>query len=172
MKVGFDNVYDHVISVDDFVLKWRFNSPAYNELPKLHLDQLKPLDKEGSRFLWDFISETRLHNDMPFKKNFFDVIDYTRIFEGNKIEIKKWLYQREIPFKKDVFLSYQPDIALIVPWKLLIKYFDDFQYADDLTVIDESLNWALLFHHEGMIYFGSNKKFVPADLVPDEDNLF
>ena len=48
---------------------------------------------------------------------------------------------------------------MIVPWKLLIKYFDDFDYADDLTVIDQSLNWAMLFFHEGTIYFGSNEKY-------------
>ncbi len=47
---------------------------------------------------------------------------------------------------------------MIVPWKMLVKYFDDFYYgvSDDLTIIDDYMNWALFFHHEGQIYFGTN----------------
>ena len=71
-----------------------------------------------------------------------------------------------------VYLSYQADTAIIVPWKLLIKYFDAFYYADDLTVIDQSLNWALLFFHEDEIYFGTNKIFLPSELYDDIDFIW
>jgi len=54
----------------------------------------------------------------------------------------------------------------------LIKYFSDFQYGDDLTVIDASLNWALLFYHEGEIYFGSNENFIPGNQFNDIDFLW
>jgi len=172
MGVGFDNIFDHVIPMDEFVLKWRFTVEKYNQLPQLHLDQIKPLDQQAAKFLWDFISTTGLHGDIPFKRNFFRSIDKARIFEGNEREIKKWLYHRGIPFDKMVFLSYQPHTAMIVPWKLLIKYFSDFQYGDDLTVIDASLNWALLFYHEGEIYFGSNENFIPGNQFNDIDFLW
>jgi hypothetical protein len=54
---------------------------------------------------------------------------------------------------------------MIVPWKLLIKYFDSFYYpsSDDLTVIDQSLNWALIFMHYDEVYFGTNKDFVAKE---------
>jgi len=115
MGVGFDNIFDHVIPMDEFVLKWRFTVEKYNQLPQLHLDQIKPLDQQAAKFLWDFISTTGLHGDIPFKRNFFRSIDKARIFEGNEREIKKWLYHRGIPFDKMVFLSYQPHTAMIVP---------------------------------------------------------
>lgn len=53
----------------------------------------------------------------------------------------------------------------------MIKYWDLFYYgsSDDLTIIDDSLNWALLFHHEGVIYFGTNQDFVPDDPFPEID---
>jgi len=172
MGVGFDNIFDHVIPMDEFVLKWRFTDEDYNQLPQLHLDQIKPLDQQAAKFLWDFISTSGLHSDIPFKRNFFRNIDKARIFEGNDREIKKWLYQRGLPFDRMVFLSYQPGTALIVPWKLLIKYFNYFQYGDDLTVIDASLKWALFFHHEGEIYFGSNENFVPDSQFNDIDFLW
>jgi len=163
MEIGFDNILEHVIPMDDFSMKLRFTDENYNQLSQLHLDQLKPLDRQASRFLWDYISATNLHNDIPFKRNFFKSIDQIDIAEGNEKEIKKWLYHRGLPFSNEVYLSWQPDTAMIVPWKLLIKYFDDFDYADDLTVIDQSLNWALLFFHEGTIYLGSNEKYMPEN---------
>lgn len=166
INIGFDDILQHVIPMDDFCLKWRFTEEKYDKLPDQHLEQLKPLDNDAAQFLWDYIVNTGLHNDIPFKKDFFRTIDMARILDGNENEIKKWLYHRGIPFNQSVFLSWQPTVAMIVPWKLLIKYFDSFYYSgsDDLTVIDQSLNWALLFFHEDDIYFGTNDKFKPSEL--------
>jgi hypothetical protein len=129
------------------------------------------LDKEASNFLWNFINDTNLHEQIPFKHNFFRVVDKVDISNGNKSDIKKWLYERGIAFKTSVYVSWQPDVAMIVPWKILIKYYDSFYYesSDDLTVIDNSLNWALLFHDEGMIYFGTNQRFVPGEPLSEMD---
>ena len=173
MKVDFSNIHEHIISMNDFSLKWRFTEEKYAVLPDLHLSQIKPLDKKASKFLWDYISDTNLHNDVPFKKDFFRNIDMIDISDDNKLEIKKWLYQRGLPFKKEVFLSYTSNEALIIPWKVLIKYFDEFHYqgSDDLTVIDQSLEWALLFFHEGEIHWGTNKNFYPSDMQDLIDEL-
>lgn len=160
MEIDFSTLSEHITPMEDFDLHWRFTEDKYNVLPKNHLNQLKPLDKAAAKFLSNYISKTDLHADIPFKRNFFKVIDHMIICEGNESEVKKWLYRRGLPFSKEVYLSWRDDVAMIVPWKLLIKYFDDFQYADDLTVCDESLNWALLFFHAGDIYFGSNEKFI------------
>lgn len=159
--IGFDNIQDNIIELNDFRLKWRFTDAKYNLLPDAHLGELKPLNIEASNFLWNYIMEVDLHKDTPFKKGLFKSSDKIKMFNGNKSEIKKWLYRRGFPFNKEVYLSWQPNEGMIVPWKILIKYFDDFYYAgsDDLTVLDKSLNWALLFYHESEIYFGSNEKY-------------
>lgn len=116
--------------------------------------------------------KTNLHVDIPFKNGFYSSIDKVKIVEGNEQEIKKWLYQRGLPFDRHVFLSYQPNEAIIVPWKLLIKYFDCFYYSDDLTIIDESLTWALLFYHEYEIYFGTNKNYKPNKAISDNNFIW
>lgn len=163
--IGFDNIQDNLIDLNDFRLKWRFTDAKYNLLPNEHLELLKPLNKNASNFLWNYIMTVDLHKETPFKKGLFKSIDKAKISDGNESEIKKWLYQRGFPFEKEVYLSWQPDEGMIIPWKILIKYFDDFYYSgsDDLTVIDKSLNWALLFYHESEIYFGSNEKYNPSD---------
>lgn len=171
MSVNFDNIFQHIIPMDNFGRKWRFTEEIYDILPDQHLDQLKPLDKEASKFLWNLIAETYLHNDIPFKKDFFRTIEHTTILDGNKKEIKQWLYHRQLPLDKPVFLSWDETDAMIVPWKLLIKYFDSFYYggSDDLTIIDQSLNWALLFFHEDQIYFGTNIDFKPNQALGEID---
>jgi hypothetical protein len=174
MKVDFENIDSHTIPMTDFPFKWRFIEEAYDQIPDEHLSQIRPLDKEASKYLWDYISQTGLHKDVPFKKDFFRTIDKGKILDGNEKEIKKWLYQRGLPFDKDVYLSWQPTEAMIVPWKILIKYFDSFYYgsSDDLTVIDQSLTWALLFYHEDEIYFGTNKDFEPSKISSDTDFIW
>lgn len=172
MSIDFDNIYQHVIPMVDFRLKWRFTEEKYDKLPDQDLEQLKPLDNQAAKFLWDYITQTDLHKDTPFKKDYFRTIDKARILYGNEKVIKKWLYQRGLPFDKPVFLSWQPTEAMIVPWKLLIKYFDSFYYAEDLTVIDQSLNWALLFYHEDEVYFGTNKDFKPSETFADIDFIW
>ena len=171
MSIDFDNIFQHIIPMSDFRLNWRFTEEKYDKLPDQHLNQLKPLDSEASQFLWDYIANTNLHSDIPFKKDFFRTIDKAQISDDNEKEIKKWLYQRGFSFDKSVFLSWQPSDAMIVPWKLLIKYFDSFYYScsDDLTVIDQNLNWALLFFHEDEIYFGTNEDFNTNETFIEND---
>ncbi|HEX8546202.1 MAG TPA: hypothetical protein VF691_04525 [Cytophagaceae bacterium] len=174
MTIDFNNLQEHVISMDNFAMKWRFTEDEHEKLPEHHLNQLKPLDEEASNFLWDYIANTNLHRDMPFKKDFFRTIDKAKILDGNEKEIKKWLYHRGLQFEKAVYLSWQPTRSMIVPWKLLIKYFDSFYYgsSDDLTVIDQSLNWAVLFYHEDEIYFGTNKDFKQNEEIAQTDFLW
>ena len=161
MKIDFSNLSEDIIPIDQFRLKNRFIQKELDTLPKQHLDQLKPLGKAGSRFLWDYTIQSELHANAPFKKDFFTIVDKAKIVEGKEKETKKWLYKRGFQFDKLVFLSWQPTEAMIVPWKLLVKYFSHFYYctSGDLTVIDQSLNWALLFYHEDEMYFGTNAKY-------------
>jgi len=171
MSIDFDNIFGHIIAMDNFLLKWRFTDEKFDKLPDQDLDNLQPLDSDASTFLWNYIAKTKLHSDMPFKKDFFRTIVNTRIIEQNKKEIKKWLYQRGIPLDKSVFLSWDTENAMIAPWQLLIKYFDSFYYhsSDDLTVIDQSLDWALLLFHNDEIYFGTNTDYKPSESYIDSD---
>lgn len=172
MNVDFNGIREHIIPLEEFRLKWRFMDEKLEQIPHQHLEQLKPLDVKASNFLWKYISDIKLHQDTPFKNGFFRTIDKAKIAETNNNEIKKWLYHRGLPFDHDVFLSWQPKDAMIVPWKILIKYFDRFYYSDDLTVIDQSLTWALLFYHEDEIYFGTNKDFKASKDFSDMDFIW
>ncbi|KAA5820116.1 hypothetical protein FPF71_17860 [Algibacter amylolyticus] len=147
----------------EFTLKWRFTDEKYDVLPEQHLNELKPLSTIGAEFLADYISDCKVHDQMPFKKGLFRNMDYVNIRDENEKRITKWLYQRAIPFDKQVYLSWDGNNGMITKWKFVVKYWDSLFYggSDDLTVFDQSLEWAALFFHEDQIYFGTNKKFEP-----------
>lgn len=159
--VSLENLNNHVIKINKFQLNWRFTEEEFCVLPEEHLSQLKPLNKKASLFLDNFISDINLHDSIPFTKGFFKTIDKISFEVDEEKDVKKWLYKRGFPFEKEVILSWEKEIAMIAPWKLVIKYFDEFYYpiADDLTIFDKSLNWAILFFHESEIFFGTNEKY-------------
>lgn len=164
MNIDFNSINQHIISLAPFQLLDGF----MDDFLKEHFEQLQPLDNDASKFLWNYLIHNNVHTDVPFKKGLFQTIDKAKVLHDNQKEIKKWLYQRGIPFDKIVYLSWRPTEAMVVPWKILIKYFDTFLfYLSDLTIFDESLNWALLFYHEDEVYFGTNEKFKPSNLFPD-----
>ncbi|SDT45040.1 hypothetical protein SAMN05216490_3527 [Mucilaginibacter mallensis] len=152
MEVDFSNIADHIIPIAGHSLNWRFT-----EIPTEHLNELKPLDNHASKFLSDYIIGTGLHSDIPFKDGFFKRIDSINVQNVKKEEVGKWLFDLDFPINDEIFLSWSPTEAMIVPWKSLIQYFDCFYHlvSDDLTVFDQTLNWSLLFFHEGEIYYGT-----------------
>jgi len=168
MQIDFTNIGTYTITPDRLKAKWRFINDMYGEIPDEHLDRLKSLNEEASRFLWDFLSMTNLHEDIPFKRGFFQIIEKEKILDDNQQEIKKWLFQRGLPFEREVFVSWQSKDAMIVPWKLLLKYFDHFSYAD-FTIFEQSLQWAILFYQEDEIFFGAKKDFKPSNIGNDYD---
>lgn len=147
----------------DFPLKWRFTDPKYSVLPAAHLEQVRPLDTISAKRVSRFVSESGLHDEIPFRASIFQHVESTKIGDshGNEEEddrIRKWLYRCAIPFDRKIFLIWQPEWVVETTWKMLVKYWTDFYYpiSDDLTVCDESLQWALLFFHEHEIFFGNN----------------
>ena len=148
------------IPMEQFALKWRFTDPQYRILPSVHLEQLRPLSPESSRQVWRLTLP--LHEDLPFTANIFRVVDSMLLDDADPTAIRavrKWLFGRGVPFKSPVFVSYNPEWAIATTWKMVVKYWDAFWYpgSDDLTVIDESLTWALLLWHESQAFFGDKR---------------
>ena len=148
------------IPMEQFPLKWRFTDPRYRALPLVHLEQVRPLSSESSRRLWDLTLP--LHKELPFTAGFFRVVESIALDNADRTAIRgvrKWLFSRGVPFKSSVLLSYQPEWAIATTWKMVVKYWNDFWYpgTDDLTIVDESLAWALLLWHDREAFFGDNR---------------
>ncbi len=162
MNLNFTNIDQHTIPMPDFKLNWRFTDKTYDKLPDQDLDELKPLDENGARFIWNYyMTRANLHEGFPFRKGFFSSVDQRALTDDGEKDIRTWLHEKGIAPSHRVFVSWDPYLAMIVPWNLFRKYFDCFYYtgSDDLTVLDQHLNWALLCHHADSFYFGTKEPF-------------
>lgn len=145
--------------MEQFRLRWRLTDPAHRLLPPLHLEQIQPLDRASAERVFEMTKPWLAQ--APFTDEFFADVQGTVIYDpdekGIDRRVRKWLYQRGIPFRQRVLLSWRATEAVVTTWKMFVKYWDDLWYpgADDLAVFDESLSWALFLTHHGDAYFAS-----------------
>ena len=126
-----------------------------NNLPTEHKDQMIFLDKTATEFLYNILKVAKLlaANDDPFSKNNFKTVEhYTKM--DNQSGLKKWLYNRNIPFKKEVFLL--GDDCILTTWKMIVKYSPDLFFGNDVVVFDKTLNWCLFYFHHDHLFFAKD----------------
>ena len=139
-----------IMPFDQFPIHWRFDDDSYNQLNQIHLDQIKPMTPQASNFLWNYSSE--ITKNLMEGKNF----NCFRAINTEDETIKKWLFHTGLAFQKDIYVVWQPDIAVSTNWKIFVKFFDDFYYScDEISIFDNSLNWGLYIHRNKVV-FGSN----------------
>ncbi|MBE7689025.1 DUF2947 family protein [Tenacibaculum finnmarkense genomovar ulcerans] len=167
----FSEINKHIIPMNEFSLKWRFTEEEYDILPETDLNELKPLNKVGAEFINDYLSSRQIHSEIPFKKGLFRNLDRAKILNENEEDITKWLYESEIPFDKEVYLSWDNETGMITKWEYIVKYWDSLYYSasDDLTIFDQNLEWIMLFFHEDEIYFGTNNEYISKNEFEDND---
>lgn len=130
-------------------------------IPPEHKDQIYFLNDEATRFISDYLDSSRMLTGplwKPFNERYFKTIDEFELTTGCEAALKKWLHHKPIPFDHFVFmLSNFSDQAVMLTWKMVIKYHEYLFYAHDLILFDQSLNWGLFYFHEDFLYFGNDK---------------
>jgi hypothetical protein len=130
----------------------------FERMPATHKDQIAFLDKTPAGFLYDFLTAAKLiaNNDDPFSKNNFKTVEhYTNMADEDGL--KKWLYNRQIPFKGEVFLL--GDDCILTTWKMIVKYAPDLFFGSDVAVFDKTLNWCLFYFHHVHLFFGRDNVY-------------
>lgn len=78
---------------------------------------------------------------------------------GRRDEVRRWLFDRGIPFSRIVYLMYERGQVVQTTWHLVIRYWDAFAWSVGyaMLVVDHTLDWACCFHHEEVIVFGTHR---------------
>jgi hypothetical protein len=143
-------------------LRGRFDLQA---LSPAHLAHIKFLDAKSSAHLLQTTSPW-VSQTPPFRHAYFSNVATTPIagYRPDEIQqMRKWLYQRGVPFQRRVFLSWDNYTAAITTWKMMVRYWNVFWHpsSDDLFVFDEAQSWLLfLWHEEQMFFWSPQKRFV------------
>lgn len=153
--IDIENLKQHQIERPDHRTSFG-DAKDFNRLPTTHQDQITFLNKNATEFLYDYLKVTKLiaSNDNPFSRNNFKTVEqYTEM--TNEEGLKKWLYNRAIPFKKEVFLLGDDD-SVLTTWKIIVKYAPDLFFGKDMVVFDKTLNWCLFYFHQDHLFFGKD----------------
>ena len=142
----------------------------FDALPETHKAQILFLDKAAEKYIYEFVNRAGLLTGggwAPFEKGNFKIVEEYGDVVDLQINIpllKKWLYNRGIPFRNWVFVlcdsNPQP---LLMTWKMFIKYAFDIFIIGDTVLFDQTLNWCLFNYHEGQLFFGKNNVYDPSD---------
>ncbi len=150
----------------DFPMMWTFlGSPeeAAN-IPDSHKDQIHFLNDEGTRILNSYLKSTAMDIHQPYSplQDYFRSIEEPGPARASNQKLKKWLYQRGIPFSRYVFVSQdRSGHALLLTWKMVIKYLEGLFFAEDIVIFDSTLEWGLFYYHDDRMYFGKEVCFDP-----------
>jgi len=161
-KIDIAELLEYSIPMQHFQLKERFTDEAFNLLPQEDLSKIYPLGAIGESLLYKSISPYRIRSGYRLNEQYFSsIIDLNMKAVSDK-EIKEWLKDLGVQANKDVVLMWDHWGSVITKWQNFIKYYQDFFYpiSDDLTIIDESLNWTVYLHHDELMYFGRNDDII------------
>lgn len=131
------------------------------QISEEHKDQIFFLNNEASEFVLEYFNASKISKSWtePISDLYFKKIEKFEISE-NFDELKKWLFNQGIPFDKFVFfIGDRSNQIVMLTWKTVIKYCEGIFFSEDLYIFDQSLNWALFYHHENEIIFGSEKNY-------------
>ncbi|MES2516662.1 MAG: hypothetical protein V4585_01060 [Bacteroidota bacterium] len=158
--VNFDNIKEYTT---DFPTTRSFlwTPEEANNISQEHKDQIFFLNEEASKFVRDYINSSKMITGplwKPFNERYFKTIEEFQVIEHGENEIKKWLYNKSIPFDKFVYIyGDSSGQEITMTWKMVIKYWEGLFFADDLIIFDETLNWGLFYFHEDTLFFGMAK---------------
>jgi hypothetical protein len=86
--------------------------------------------------------------------------------------VRRWLFERGIPFGRTVYLLYERGRVVRTTWRMVVRYWDAFGWSVGyaMVAVDHTLQWACCFHHEDVIVFGRHgKQAEPSAADPDRD---
>ena len=158
--INFDNIKTYST---DFPKAWSFlwSPEEASKIHQEHKDQIFFLNNEASEFIRNYFNSSKMVTGpswKPFNERYFKTIQEFVVTESSEKEIKKWLYNKPIPFDKFVFIyGDRSGQEIVLTWKMVVKYWEGLFFADDLIIFDETLNWGLFYFHEDRLYYGTDK---------------
>ena len=131
-------------------------------LPATHAAQIALLDADHAKLTsaWLF---SALPSRWP-RPDFTDEITLRIDDKWNSVEgvqtVRQCLHGRGITYARQVYLIYDWERVVQMPWKLVVRYWDAVASLVGVAMItmDHTRQWACCFHHEDVIIFGTFKR--------------
>jgi hypothetical protein len=94
---------------DEFPNVWSFlwSPEEADKIPEEHKNQIHFLNEKGTNLINRYLESSKMTSGLPYQPfiNYFKTVDAFKVTENCNVEIKKWLYNKGIPFSKYVFID-------------------------------------------------------------------
>lgn len=134
----------------------------YLPLPDTHASQIRRIRPDDARRIWEWLGPSipqgwpELKPDFTHRTEF--ELDSENFNSSDGVQIvRQWLHERGIPYSNDVFLVYEANRIIQMPWKIFVRYWDALSWSVGYSMIamDHTRQWACCIHHENWIVFGT-----------------
>ncbi|MEM9003358.1 MAG: hypothetical protein AAGE59_07515 [Cyanobacteria bacterium P01_F01_bin.86] len=136
---------------------------TFTKMPLAHRDQILFLDVASTQTVYDAANRRNIlcgndgFGNTPFSAGCFRHVEAYSI--QAEAELKKWLYQRGIPFASAAFVlpvfAADSSPAVLTTWKMIVKYAFELFGSDDIVVVSDKVDWCVYFRHCGTLKFAS-----------------
>lgn len=138
------------------------STKMFAEMSLEHKDQIFFLDPPSTHAVYDAFNERDLlcgddgWGNCPFARGCYKTVAHYEHLQEES-DLKKWLYQRGIPFSNSTFLlqafAANNDPIILTSWKIVVKYAAEIFSGDNVVAVSEKIDWCLHYHHDGLITF-------------------
>jgi hypothetical protein len=157
-KITLEHIHTFSIPLSEHPGKWKFISEK-EQLSNEYKDQIVALNPKASSFLREFKnSQKYLSSTINIAKYFNEVTYFSKTNTTNQ-NVKKWLYEKGIPFNQRVFCFIENNWGFLLTWKMLIKFSDSLFGGSEVYSWDKTSNWCLIYDHEDVFCFGKNLNY-------------
>ena len=145
-----------ITTMEKFPLNWRWTDKKYCLLSEDEIAQIRPFSPSSAKELWKkslkLIDSSKEFSPSPELFESIEVIDSN---DTDKVTV--WLKDK-MP-SESIFVSWQPDTAVMTNTDLFIKYWDEFCYpsSDDVTIWPENEAWVINYWHYEKLCYGKSR---------------
>lgn len=150
------------IPLERFELVWRWTDPKYALFTPRLLAKIRPLSHAKAFAVWQrsywFLDDVSF-STLSLRDEFCAETQRLDLTVGEP-DAKAWLTERLPDRTEDVFISWEPHTAVVVPIELFVERWDDFCYpgSDDAAIWPASERWFLFHDHEEQFLFGMSRR--------------
>ena len=146
----------------EFPLAWRWTDPNCALFADEILALITPQSKESAGCLW---GESLKSLDA---RGLDRVIFSMKELATEQLDppvVAAWLMEQYPEEDTQVFVSWTPDLAILLPWGIFTKYWSEFCYpgADDVNVFARGQTWQVFYHHKEYMQFGIQALAIGAE---------
>jgi hypothetical protein len=136
------------VGIEEFPLAWRWTNASHAVLSAEILASLIPLPVRDADQLYS-------RGERLFQGN---VSAITHLAFEDAEGTRAWLASLPMPRDGRVFIAWNRETAIALPWSTFVTYWDDFCYpsSDDAFVFPAQGNSALAWNHEESFAFLAN----------------